>query len=87
MVAGLYSLIATKNLLRILISLEILMKSVTLLIIVVGYITKQVPLAQALVITLIIIEVVSVAVAAGIAVGLFKHHDTLDIRKIRNLKS
>lgn len=87
MVTGLYSLITTKNLVRMVISLELLTKSVMLLIIVIGYIIKRPGLAQSMVITMIVIEVSTVAVAVGIAVGLFRHYGTLNIQQIRSFKS
>jgi NADH:ubiquinone oxidoreductase subunit K len=86
LITGIYSLIATKYLVKMVISLEIMMKSVTLLIIAVGYVTKRPELAQSMVITMIIIEAVTAAVAVGIAVGLFHSYNTLDITKIRRLK-
>lgn len=86
LITGLYSLLMTKNLIRVLISLEILMKAVTLLIIIIGYETNRVATAQSMVVTLIIIEVVAVATGSGIAAGLFKHYNTLDMNKIRSLK-
>lgn len=85
-ITGLYSLLMTRNLIRVLISLEILIKGVTLLIIIAGYAINRIALAQAMVITLIIIEVVAVATGSGIAVGLFRHYNTLDMKKIRSLK-
>lgn len=87
MITGLYSLITTKNLVRMIISLELLTKSVVLLIIVTGYIVKRPGLAQSMVITMIVIEVATVAVAAGIAVGLFRRYGTLNIEHIRSFKS
>jgi len=64
-ITGIYCLLVTRNLLRVLIALEVLTKAVTLLLILAGYLSGQLPLAQAFVITLIIIEVVVVVVAAG----------------------
>jgi len=83
---GIYALIASRNLIRVLISVEILTKAATLMLIFAGYLTGQTALAQAFVITLIIIEVVVIAVAAGIVIGIFRHNDSLDTRKIKNLK-
>lgn len=83
---GFYSLLVSRNLIRVLIALEILTKAATLMIILAGYWTKQTGLAQAFVITLIIIEVVVIAVAAGIVIGIFRHTGTLDTRQLRNLK-
>lgn len=86
LITGFYCLLVTRNLIRVLIALEVLTKSVTLLLIVAGKLTGQASLAQAFVITLIIVEVVVVAVAAGIVLGVYRHNNTLDIRKLRNLK-
>jgi len=83
---GLYSLLVSRNLIRVLIAVEILTKAATLMIIIAGNLTGQTGLAQAFVITLIIIEVVVIAVAAGIVIGIFRHNDTLDTRQIKNLK-
>ena len=85
-VDGLWCLLATRNLVRILIGLEILMKSVTFLLVVAGYLSGRMALAQALVITVIVIEVVVVVVVAGVILGLFRKHDSLDVRNTRNLK-
>ena len=85
-VIGIYCILVTYNLIRALIGVEILIKAVTLLIVVVGYVTGHTALAQALVITLIVIEVVVIAVAVGVVLGLHRHNDSLDIRKLRNLK-
>lgn len=85
-VTGIYSLLVSRNLIRVLISLEVLTKSATLMIILAGYLNKEMGLAQAFVITLIIIEVVVIAVAAGIILGVFRHTGSLDTRNIKNLK-
>ncbi len=79
---GIYSLLVTHNLMRILISIEILTKAVTLLLIVAGYVSKNMAMAEAYVITVIIIEVVLMAVATGLVLGLFRANGTLDTRKM-----
>jgi multisubunit Na+/H+ antiporter MnhC subunit len=85
-IAGVYCLVATRNFIRALIGLEIITKAVTLLIIVAGYASGRLALAQALVITLIVVEVVVISVAAGIVQRVFGLNESLDIRKTRNLK-
>lgn len=86
LVIGFYCLIVTKNLVRVLIGLEILIKAVTLLIILAGYITGKTATAQTLVITLIVVEVVVMAVGAGIVISVFNKNASLDVRNLRNLK-
>jgi len=83
---GFYCLLITRNLIRALISLEILTKAVTLLFIVVGYITGQQALVQALVITMIVIEVVIIVVAGGVILSVYRNDDSIDARNLRRLK-
>jgi len=83
---GIYCILATNNLIRVLIGLEILIKAVTLLIISVGFSNLDMSLAQGLVITVIVIEVVIMTVAAGVVLGIHRHYNSLDSRNIRKLK-
>jgi len=85
-ICGAYCLIVTRNMMRALIGIELLIKAVTLLIILAGYVTGRTALAQALVITIIVIEVVVAATAASIIVWVFRHTNTLDVKSLRNLK-
>ncbi|MDD5583792.1 MAG: NADH-quinone oxidoreductase subunit K [Candidatus Omnitrophica bacterium] len=84
-IIGLYCIFVTYNLIRVLVGIEVLMKAVTLLIIVAGFVTGHTALAQAIVITLIVIEVVVVTITAGIIIGIWRHNDSLDTRKIRHI--
>jgi len=43
-------------------------------------------LAQAIVITLIVIEVVIMVAAGGVILCLYKHNHSIDTRKLKNLK-
>jgi len=85
-VAGFYCIIITRNLIKALIGIEILTKAVTLLFIIVGFLTHQEALAQALVITIIVIEVVLIVVAGGVILSVYRHEESLDARNLRKLK-
>lgn len=85
-ITGVYCMLVSRNLIRMLIGLEILIKAVTLLIIVVGYITQKTALTQVLVITIIVIEVVLAAVACGVALSVYRQTDTLEATRLRNMK-
>ena len=85
-VCGFYCILVTRSLIRAIIGLELLIKAVTLLIIVVGYLNNNMALAQSLVITIIVIEVVLVVIAAGVALQVFRRNDDLDTRRLNNLK-
>jgi NADH-quinone oxidoreductase subunit K len=85
-IAGLYCILVTRNLMRVLIGLELLTKAVTLLLIVAGYAIGRTGLAQAVVITLIVIEVVVIAVMAGVILSIYRHTGSLDASNIKDLK-
>jgi NADH:ubiquinone oxidoreductase subunit K len=85
-ICGLYCLLASFNLIRILIGVEILIKAATLLIILAGYICGASSLAQSIVVTLIVVEIVFMVVAGGIALWAFRHNKTIDPRELSDLK-
>lgn len=83
---GVFSLVVTHNLMRVLLSVEILTKAVTLLMIGAGYMTGNMAAAQSYVITIIVLEVMILVVATGIVFGIYKKNGTLDTRKLNNLR-
>ena len=85
-IAGLYCILVTRNLMRVLIGLELLTKAVTLLLILGGYMTGRTALTQCLVITLIVIEVVVMATMAGIILSIYRHTGSLDASNLRSSK-
>ena len=85
-ISGIYCILVSFNLIRALIGLEVLIKEVTLLIILAGYISGKTALAQAIVITLIVIEIVVMVVAGGVAFWAFRYNKTIDPRRLSNLR-
>lgn len=85
-ISGFYCMLASFNLIRCLIGVELLLKAVSLLIIVVGFVTGRQGLAQSLVVTFIVIEVVVMTVALGVVVNIQRHNKSLDTRDIANEK-
>jgi len=85
-VCGFYCIIVTRNFIRTLIGVELLTKAVTLLIVVCGYVSGRAVISQSLAITVIVVEDVIIAVAAGIVFGIFKNIGSLNVTKMRNLK-
>lgn len=84
--AGLYCILVTSNMIRMLIGVELLTKAVTLLLVLAGYITGRQALTQDLIITLIVIEVVVIAVGAGIIIGAHERNSSLNVTHLRDLK-
>ncbi|MFA5145893.1 MAG: NADH-quinone oxidoreductase subunit K [Candidatus Omnitrophota bacterium] len=85
-ITGFYCLLVTRNLIRALISIELLMKAVTLLFMVVGYVTNRTALAQGLIITVIVIEVVLAVVVGGVILSIFTRNNSIDASLLKKLK-
>jgi multicomponent Na+:H+ antiporter subunit C len=96
---GLYIMLVKKNLIKVIIGLDILDTGVYLFLIAVGYtnqgtapiFSKSVtdpknmvdPVPQAMVLTAIVIGVGVLALALALAIKLYKHYGTLNLRKIK----
>jgi NADH:ubiquinone oxidoreductase subunit K len=85
-IIGLYCILATLNIVRVLIGIEVLMKAVTLLIIISGVASGHGSLSQAMIITLVVIETVFIAVAMGIVLCVFGSDKSLNTGNLTNLK-
>jgi len=83
---GLYGIVVTRNLMRIILSVEVLTKAVTLVMIGAGYETDQMGMAQSFVITIIVIEVMLLVIATGILFGVFRNNGSLMTDQLENLK-
>jgi multisubunit Na+/H+ antiporter MnhC subunit len=86
LVVGFYAIVTTRNLIRALIGLEVLTKAVTLLIILAGYVSGQTGLAQALAITLIVIEVAVIVAAISIVLCVHRNTGSVDTAQLQNVK-
>lgn len=86
LVIGLYTLLVSRNLMRMLIGFEIMAKGVTLAIVSAGWLNGKAALAQTLAITAIVVEVVFIAIALAIVMLIQRKKGSLDVRKLTNLK-
>ena len=83
---GCFELIRTRHMLKIIIGLELAIKAITMFITLGGWLNGNMALAQAFVVTIIVIEVVVATVLSGIAISLYHKHGNMDIRQLRTLK-
>ena len=97
---GIYIVLVKRNLIKVIIGLSILDTGVNLFLISIGYISKGTapifskieseiarmvdPVPQALVLTAIVIGVAVLALALSLAIRLYRHYDTLNLRKIKD---
>jgi multicomponent Na+:H+ antiporter subunit C len=84
--AGIYCLVAKRNIIQLLIGIEVIAKGVTLSFILAGFFQGNEQIAQAIVITVILIEVITAAVAMSLIVMAHRHTGSLDIKDLRRLR-
>ncbi len=84
---GLYCIAVTRNLIRVLIGMELMTKGVTLVLTASGFLSGATGISQALILTLIVVEVVVISVAAGVVIGHFRITGSLDTRGMNSLRS
>ena len=85
-ITGLFMLLRTHNMIRIIIAIEVIIKAVTLILAFAGYMNGSFALVQTYIITMIVIEVVVAVVAAGIAVSVYRNNGNMDLSKLNKLK-
>ncbi len=86
MMLGVYMLILYRNLLRLIIAVEIVAKGVTLIFLSAGLYRQDIGFIQSLIVTFIIIETVLAAIMLALAVRAHKIYGSLDIRNLSKLR-
>ena len=83
---GIYCLLARRNIIQVVIGIEVIAKGVTLSFILAGFLQGNEQIAQAIVITIILIEVITAAIALSLIVVAHRHTGSLDIKDLRRLR-
>jgi NADH-quinone oxidoreductase subunit K len=83
---GLYGLLASRNLIKLIVALQILAKSAVLALVVAGASSGQVNLSQSLAITVIVVDTVVAAVGLALGVQVRKHFGSLDVSNLSTLR-
>jgi len=83
---GLYGLLLIRNLIKIVVALQIAAKSAILALVVAGQVSGQVNLGQSLAATVIVADTIVAVVGLALAVQVKRRLGTLDIRELSTLK-
>ncbi|NLF76755.1 MAG: NADH-quinone oxidoreductase subunit K [Chloroflexi bacterium] len=84
--AGLYGLLITRNLIKVVIALQILVKGALLALVAAGQASEQVNLGQSLAVTVIVADTIVAVVGLGLAVQAKRLLGTLDVKALSNLR-
>lgn len=83
---GFYGLLVCRNLIKIVVTLQILVKAAVLGLIIAGDVSNQINLAQSMAITVIVADTVVAVIGVALAVQVKRHLGTLDIRDLSSLR-
>jgi NADH:ubiquinone oxidoreductase subunit K len=83
---GLYGLLVVRNLIKIVIILQVLGKSVLLALITAGQAGGQIGLSQSLALTVIVADTIVAVIGLALAVQIRRHLGTLDVQVLSRLK-
>lgn len=83
---GLYCLLITRNLIKVVIALQLIVKGAVLAFILAGNVTGQVNTAQTLALTVIVADTIVAVVGLALAVQIRLRTGTLDIKSLSSLK-
>ncbi len=83
---GFYGLLVCRNLIKIVISLQILVKAALLGLVAAGYVTGQIDLGQSLAITVLVADTVVAVIGIALGVQIRRRLGTLDVRDLSSLR-
>jgi NADH:ubiquinone oxidoreductase subunit K len=83
---GFYCLLATRNMIKVIIGLQLMVKGVAMAFILGGNLTGQVNLAQTMALTVIVADTIVAVMGLALAVQVRHRLGTLDIKALSTLK-
>ncbi len=84
--AGFYGLLITRNLIKVVVALQILVKGAILALVLAGNVSGQISIGQSLAITVIVVDTIVAVIGLALAVQVRRHFGTLDIKALSTLR-
>jgi NADH-quinone oxidoreductase subunit K len=83
---GFYGLLVSRNLIKIVIALQILVKAALLGLVAAGFSSGRINMGQSLAITVIVADTVVAVIGMALAVQVRRHLGTLDVSELSKLR-
>lgn len=83
---GFYGLLITRNLIKVVVALQILVKGVLLAIIFAGSVQDKISLGQSLAVTVIVADTIVAVIGLALAVQVRRLFGTLDVKALTTLR-
>jgi len=83
---GLAGLLTTRNLIKVVVGLQVLVKGAMVALVLSGHLSGQIQTAQSLALTVIVADTIVSVVALAFAVQVRRHFGTLDLQALSTLR-
>jgi len=83
---GLYGMLILRNLIKIMIALQLLVKGAVLALVIAGALSGQINLGQSLALTVLVADTIVAVIGLALAVQIRKRCGTLDVHDLAQLK-
>lgn len=83
---GLYGLLLTHNLIKVVVALQILVKGSMIALVLAGRLSEQLQLAQSMALTVIVADTIVAVIGLSLAVQVRRHTGTLDTKFLSSLR-
>ncbi len=83
---GFYGLLISRNLIKVVVALQIMVKGAMIALVVAGNMTDEVNLGQSLAMTVIVADTIVAVIGLALAVQVRRHFGTLDLKALTTLR-
>ncbi|MHB9034890.1 MAG: NADH-quinone oxidoreductase subunit K [Anaerolineae bacterium] len=83
---GLYGLLASFNLIKVIVALQLLVKGILIVLIMAGHQTGKIELSQSMALTVIVVDTIVAVLGLVLAVRMRRHFGSFDIKAISTLR-
>ncbi len=83
---GVYGLLASRNLIKVIVALQILVKGALLALVLAGRMNGNVSLGQSMALTVIVADTIVAVIGLALAVQIRRHLGTLDVKALSKLR-
>jgi NADH-quinone oxidoreductase subunit K len=83
---GLYGILVSRNLIKIVVALQLLVKGALLALVVAGKMNGRINLSQSMALTVIVADTIVAVIGLALAVQVRRHLGTLDVKSLTSLR-
>ena len=83
---GFYSLLILRNMIKVIVALQLLVKGTMLALVLAGKMTGQVDLSQSMALTVVVADTIVAVIGLSLAVQVRRYFGTLDVNSLTNLR-